>query len=1311
VGFWGISRIDNSEVNFMRSSVSNCAWLKTCLHRFAGAFLLAFVVLLASLPAFSQGTAGRILGAVTDQTGGAMSGATVTIIDTQRNTTRTLTADDSGEYSAPNLLPSTYTIRAEAKGFKTAERTNIILEVGQDLRVDLTLQPGEQTERITVTEALPMVETTNAELGGTLQSQIIADLPMNGRNFANLLQLRPGVTIYPGGSGWTQSTNGQRAHDNVYLFDGVNGSDPWMAQPIISAVMGAGDAGTLISIDAIDEFKTEENPRAEYGWKPGAIVNVGIKSGTNAMHGTAFAYGRDGSWDALPYFSTAGLNGGVALAPPPLALEQFGATLGGPIKKDKLFYFASFEDQRYSVGSTGQITDPITAPGVGILTATPTVPINNMIAACQAVLAAGATPAPLSLQLTGLSSTCTPLPNYPGLFPVVNSSNATIPNALNNTNRIDSGIAKIDYHITDKHSLNGMYEISPGNGILNDGPGTQTEQTWLTDQYARSQVFAANWTWVPTSTWVNEFRVGYSHYFQDFETNDHTQNPANYSFNGSTYNVNTGQTNPLYFGFPVINMPGFTGGLGGANWPKVVGPNGVLQLMDHVSYLKGKHAFKFGGEVLYNRSTSDVTSNTRGTLTFGSIEDFFSGVPNSSLDPLDVGNGNAAILAGNLVRHFTYTGYAAFFQDDWRIKPRLTLNLGMRYEITTVPKEANGLQGNFIPGQGLLQTNSPYAGDHNNFSPRLGFAWDVFGNGKTVLRGGGGILYEQLSLDVFQGIGNSFGLRVEPTGDTLCSGGVNGVGGSCTAGTGTISVANVSLSPGLALDGGPSNAPPATFATAAPGSLAANWGLNSPNGRIFPFVAACGDGNTVLTGTVGIQPSQCNAIEVDPKLRTPYVETWTLDLQRALTNNLSLDIGYVGNHGVKLIGALDINQDTPVTLNVPGVGTVVTGPGWNALSLSKCASTAIAKNCKPSSQAEQNGRPYNTAFPYLKYIDYFGNLDTSNYNGLQVVLTARNYHGLTLTGGYTYAHSLGESSDQGTSGGLQIPANSYGCFRCQLYTSTAFDMRHRLTISGTYAIPGRKGFGQMLQGWSINSAAVIQTGTPWGINDSSTDFAGIGEANGRNPSANEGMQWDFFGNPSDFEAIHNFSGVNPMSGVTYTFCSKTVTFNCLQNVTGILFFPGGGGIAAPTANATCNQKAAAMGPLATASLNVLGCYGLGSSVLVPPAYGSFGTMPRNPWRDQGFRNWDASISKVFKINERLSAQFRAEFFNVLNTVNFVNPFGGPGGSGTANNINPSKAGGATGLGYVHNTPDAASSNPILGSGGNRDMQLGLKLIF
>src|SRR5712664_1535485 len=291
-------------------------------------------MLLLCVSAFSQGSSGHIVGTVTDANGGAVTGATVTILDTQRGTSRPLTTDESGAYNAPNLTPGAYKVRVEFKGFKTTERQNIMLEVGQELRVDLSLQPGEQAQTITVTEQVPLVETTNAELGGTLQNEVINDLPLNGRNFENLLDLRPGVTKYVGNSGWTQSSNGLRPHDNFFMVDGINSNDPWMAQSVMNAVMAAGDAGTMLPIDAIDEFKTNQNPRAEYGWKPGAVVNVGVKAGGNAFHGTAYAYGRTDSWDANNFFANAG---GSPIAP--LSLEQYGGSVGGRIIKDKLFFF------------------------------------------------------------------------------------------------------------------------------------------------------------------------------------------------------------------------------------------------------------------------------------------------------------------------------------------------------------------------------------------------------------------------------------------------------------------------------------------------------------------------------------------------------------------------------------------------------------------------------------------------------------------------------------------------------------------------------------------------------------------------------------------------------------------------------------------------------------------------------------------------------------------------------------------------------------------------------------------------------------
>src|SRR6202140_91209 len=313
-------------------------------------------VFLMCLPLFSQGSAGRILGSVTDQSGGVLAGATVTVLDVQRGIPRTLITDQSGEYVAPSLLPGTYTVRVEFKGFKTTERQKIALEVNQDIRVDLSLEPGEQTQTITVTEQLPLIETTNATLGGTLSNETINDLPMMGRSYQNLLTLRPGMMIYPGGGGWTMSTNGSRPEENQFILDGLTNDNPLQGLTIINGPGVAGDAATIMPIDAIQEVNIEENPKAEYGGKPGAVVNVGIKSGTNRIHGTAYAFGRDSALDARNYFDA------TSLPKRAVALEQYGATVGGPIKKDKLFYFLGYEAESYSVGNTNTAFVPEALP-------------------------------------------------------------------------------------------------------------------------------------------------------------------------------------------------------------------------------------------------------------------------------------------------------------------------------------------------------------------------------------------------------------------------------------------------------------------------------------------------------------------------------------------------------------------------------------------------------------------------------------------------------------------------------------------------------------------------------------------------------------------------------------------------------------------------------------------------------------------------------------------------------------------------------------------------------------------------------------
>src|SRR6202047_1888459 len=304
---------------------------------------------------YGQGSNGEILGAVTDQSGGNVFGATVTITDVARGIPRTLTTDQAGEYVASDLTPGTYTVRVESKGFKGFERQNILLEVGKEVRVDAVLQTGSATETVTVTEDVPMVDTTTTTLGGTISNEIINDLPLNGRNYQNLLTLRPGTAIYPGGGSWTQSTNGIRPEDTAFIVDGITNDESFMGLSVTNAAAVLGDAATLIPIDAIQEFNTQVNPKAEFGWKPGAITNVGLKSGTNEIHGTAYAFGRSDSFDARNYFNPAGT------PKQPLELEQFGGTAGGHIIRDKLFYFGGFEAQRYTVGNSLSGSVPTTA--------------------------------------------------------------------------------------------------------------------------------------------------------------------------------------------------------------------------------------------------------------------------------------------------------------------------------------------------------------------------------------------------------------------------------------------------------------------------------------------------------------------------------------------------------------------------------------------------------------------------------------------------------------------------------------------------------------------------------------------------------------------------------------------------------------------------------------------------------------------------------------------------------------------------------------------------------------------------------------
>jgi len=412
-------------------------------------------VSLLCLPLFSQTSQGIIHGGVFDQSGGAVAGAKVTVTDVARGVSRSLVTDEAGQYVANNLTPSTYTVRAETKGFRPVEHSGVLVEVSQNLRVDLVVQPGEQTQAITVTGEIPDVNTTDSTLGGTVSNQAINDLPLNGRNFERLLELRPGNVSTPGAGTGVSSTNGARTANDILRLDGIAGIADSTGSSILNASYRGGDSSSLVPIDAIQEFNSEQNPKAEYGFRDGSAVNVGIKSGANSLHGTAYAFGRDASTTDASNFFTGQVT--------PANFEQFGATVGGRIIKDRLFWFASFEGVRDTTGQTGNVMVPISAAGGGVA--------NSWVDACNALnpnhLANGVVGNPinpLSAQLAGLNTaTCTITPAssiVENIFPYNTNASTSFFPAVTSNLPLNNGLFKADYVVGTHHHLNGMLFIS-----------------------------------------------------------------------------------------------------------------------------------------------------------------------------------------------------------------------------------------------------------------------------------------------------------------------------------------------------------------------------------------------------------------------------------------------------------------------------------------------------------------------------------------------------------------------------------------------------------------------------------------------------------------------------------------------------------------------------------------------------------------------------------------------------------------------------------------------------------------------------------
>jgi hypothetical protein len=1313
--------------------------LGTLLQALAASAALA---LLICLPASPQGLQlGQISGVVTDQSGGAVAGATVSVVDVARGVTRPLTTDAAGLYSAPGLTAGTYTVRVEAAGFKVLERQNVILGNGDEARVDVTLQPGATNQTVTVTESLPVMNTTNTVLASTLETQQIEDLPINGRLYTHLLDYNPGILGKPGGNSPDYAMNGMGGLQNDWMLDGVEDENEFVnSGPEVGSATSS-DELTILPLDAVGEVSILANPTAEYGWELGAHVNVGLKSGTNSIHGTAYAFGRDTSLDAANQYTQSR---------PDDLFEQYGASIGGPIKKDKLFYFGNYEGMHYTIGAASSAA---LATSQSLAATQPTNSTTLSLPDAVADLAnnAGLTPNPMSMLMAGCTFTGTPGTGTPGtngfvkgnvaatcdptkgLFQNGTTTALNFPLATDWNGHSDNQITKVDWHPNDHNAINGEYyfgqafTLTPNGSLL-----PQFDNTNL----SRTQAMRAVWVFTPNATWVNEARFGWdSYYLAD----------GNADCNGNTLAVNyqalygfVGGNVPFFgaCGFPLVTING-ANTLGAANniADQTIGQH-TWHFLDSVSYSHGKHQMKFGGEYHRTIYAGTGTQNApNGAITFNGgqafnfqavgatpgevstgLEDFLAGIPQSG-----------SVLEGGRTSHINLDRYAIFIQDDYRATKDVTVNLGLRYEYFPPYAATDNFFGNFNPSapSGMVQQTGGkalYSTGKTNFGPRLGVSWDVTGKGTTVLRAGASILDEATQIVDVAASGFGGSLDSVPTGYGLyyCKGGgtCNGPNISCatlpcTFQAGAPASANFVqvASPGTDREGVIQLTNQCAVPTTGVGSNSSSCSqIGWTSGQaVFPSGAGafnCGDGGATIAGldNLAVTPPSCT-MEIYPQHQpTPYLTTWTASVQQAIGNSMSINIAYVGNHLT--------NGKMEVDLNEPTVGFATTlansNAGINGTSAS-CIGPPVPAHpvCAPvpGITSATSRRPYNTIFPYFGNILQYGPGGKENYDGVQIILRRRTSHGLTFNTNYTFAHTLATTVGGNNPTILTItnPNLSYG------YQGSPFQ---HFNVTITYEVPGWKALPlQAAQGWKINTAFEFLSASGISTSVGGLDFAGNGT--GASGATHRGSYFAE-GYLAPGGSYNNFTS----SGFGYVGLNGprcfTVAGSAMKN-TGCTFVGGATGLTYPQiciTAATNEPQNAAMnaidpgisngllelngGTIGGVKQTAYGCWVStnGLAALLAPAQGTFPNLTKATLQGAPFSEWDLSLTKDTRIKERLTAEFRAEFYNVLNTPVFS------GGSGSITSAL---------FGRSTSTPNGA--NPINGTGGPREVQLGLKLIF
>jgi len=970
-----------------------------------------------SAAAYAQTFRGAINGTVSDASGAVVAGAAVKATNAATAVAITATTTSGGEFAFQDLPLGTYKVEVTAAGFRPVAVDNVTVTAGGVYTLPVKLSAGSAgTTVVEVSAAALTLDTTTSTQDSIIPTEQVQNAPMNGRDWTQFTAMAPGYAGYSGAQAFG-SVNGTRANQINWQIDGVDNNDFWHNLAAVNQGGVSGIAGTLMPLDAIDEFAAQSQSSAEAGRNAGAIINVVLKSGSNEIHGSAYYFNRNTALgDASPFFNPAALQAaGLPDKKPPLRNENYGFSVGGPIIKDKAFWFIAFEKQKYTIALSGLNTEPsasYVANAYGLLSAR-SIPVNSI--SCN-LLGSGLT---ASLP-TGVCSPATAVALWPGFIDSLPAQPGNYFATNPSTGYSYNGVLKLDYNFNDRHHLSGRWFGGQGSQTAPLGASAALATASSNDPFyfekAPIHVFnyALTLNSVLTPKVTNQILFGVNYFNQDFRdavASYDTHDKAQLFLSPDI------PSTPKYFGAPNVVIGGFE--QVGITPPE--GRNDITgMLADVVSFNTGKHQLRFGGEYRQAHLDEFYFFHSLGKFFFTGTQGPWAGSAACTADInvcalADFLGGyvnNSSINVGNAERKIVVNALDFYGSDAWQVTRRLNLNLGLRWDYFGPLHNSSKNLGIFEPGQGIQLLGSGLSGIfHKNlldFSPRLGFAYQPTNREDLVVRGAFGIYFDQVNVNPFLDVrppNNADGIQDNP------------------AGPDPVSIYTKTSAPAVGLT--PNCA--ATFPTCY------TW---QPSQYIFPGVQLCPSGNVATNPSCG--NSVFDVYSVNQNFHTAYFYSYNLNVQKSFGNGAAVwQVGYVGTEGRHLSVLLNINQ------MVPGAtpGTFV--------------------------------QPFGAQYPNFNNINQLNSIGTSNYNALQTTLRTRAWHGLSSNFVYTYGHAL----DEITAYRGVIPFDSYNLKAD--YGNSDFDTRQTFVGTVSWDIPGSsRGPKALTHGWTVSSIVSFHGGQP-----------------------------------------------------------------------------------------------------------------------------------------------------------------------------------------------------------------------------------------